>query len=309
MVQIYDLDSDTEGLQLARGLDDDGAVFAASSDATQGIRMTPKIPPSFDGTTSWFEYEDLIDDWLGIMHDLDPEKTWTFAEEFSCRQCRLLQEHVWQHIVERCRPRTKSLQDCVTSLFCQRSSTCVLMEIFAIVPNIPRKFRICSLDRKIRDCSETFDERLDGFTWTDRLSRAKHSSICPIANASTASRDPKHCYYSRSCRTCNCDQRSTYWRGKRYDTEMPSHSMIISCHWYFSFKPIWMNNKEKDLYRPCHWDKSTWHSIPIKEFESCSWSCFASLEQVYLIQWFSTGDEQTSLLSKKARWRTKMDSG
>ena len=64
MVQIYDLDSDTEGLQLARGLDDDGAVFAASSDATQGIRMTPKIPPSFDGTTSWFEYEDLIDDWL-----------------------------------------------------------------------------------------------------------------------------------------------------------------------------------------------------------------------------------------------------
>ena len=73
MVQIYDLDSDTEGLQLARGLDDDGAVFAASSDATHGIRMTPKIPPSFDGTTSWFEYEDLIDDWLGIT-TLTPRK-------------------------------------------------------------------------------------------------------------------------------------------------------------------------------------------------------------------------------------------
>ena len=73
MVQIYDLDSDTEGLQLARGLDDDGAVFTASSDATHGIRMTPKIPPSFDGTTSWFEYEDLIDDWLGIT-TLTPRK-------------------------------------------------------------------------------------------------------------------------------------------------------------------------------------------------------------------------------------------
>ena len=28
--------------------------------------MTPKITPAFDGTTSWFEFEDLIDDWLGI---------------------------------------------------------------------------------------------------------------------------------------------------------------------------------------------------------------------------------------------------
>ena len=48
MIQIYDLDLDTKGLQFARGLDDDGAVFAASSDATHGIWMTP---------------EDLSDDW------------------------------------------------------------------------------------------------------------------------------------------------------------------------------------------------------------------------------------------------------
>ena len=30
------------------------------------IRMTPKIPPTFDGESSWFEFEVLIDDWLGI---------------------------------------------------------------------------------------------------------------------------------------------------------------------------------------------------------------------------------------------------
>ena len=59
--------------KLARGSEDDGAAFAASSDATQGIRRTPKIPPWFDGTTSWFEYEDLIDDWLGIT-TLTPRK-------------------------------------------------------------------------------------------------------------------------------------------------------------------------------------------------------------------------------------------
>ena len=28
--------------------------------------MTPKVPPQFDGQSSWFDYEDLVDDWLGI---------------------------------------------------------------------------------------------------------------------------------------------------------------------------------------------------------------------------------------------------
>ena len=27
----------------------------------------PRIPPTFDGQTSWFEFKDLIDDWLGII--------------------------------------------------------------------------------------------------------------------------------------------------------------------------------------------------------------------------------------------------
>ena len=38
--------------------------------------MTPKIPPTLEGQTSWFEFEDLIDDWLGITtltaEQLDP---------------------------------------------------------------------------------------------------------------------------------------------------------------------------------------------------------------------------------------------
>ena len=35
--------------------------------------MTPKMPPTFDGQSSFFEYEDLIDDWLGIT-TLQPER-------------------------------------------------------------------------------------------------------------------------------------------------------------------------------------------------------------------------------------------
>ena len=36
-------------------------------------KATTKIPPSFDGRTSWFFYEEAIDDWCDIT-ELDPEK-------------------------------------------------------------------------------------------------------------------------------------------------------------------------------------------------------------------------------------------
>ena len=35
--------------------------------------LTTKIPPMFDGTTSWFQYEELIDDWLDLT-TLDADK-------------------------------------------------------------------------------------------------------------------------------------------------------------------------------------------------------------------------------------------
>ena len=44
-----------------------GAYRAESTDqwaAASGI--TTKIPPLFDGSTSWFKYEELIDDWLDL---------------------------------------------------------------------------------------------------------------------------------------------------------------------------------------------------------------------------------------------------
>lgn len=36
-------------------------------------QVTTKIPPAFDGRTSWFAYEDLIDEWCDVT-ELDPDK-------------------------------------------------------------------------------------------------------------------------------------------------------------------------------------------------------------------------------------------
>ena len=44
-----------------------GACRAESTDLfTAGSGITAKIPPLFDGSASWFRYEELIDDWLDL---------------------------------------------------------------------------------------------------------------------------------------------------------------------------------------------------------------------------------------------------
>jgi len=39
----------------------------------QNIQVSTKVPPAFDGRTSWFAYEDLIDEWEDVTN-LDQEK-------------------------------------------------------------------------------------------------------------------------------------------------------------------------------------------------------------------------------------------
>ncbi len=49
-----------------------GTAFAAT-DLPTVQTITTKIPPSYDGKTSWFAYEELVDDWCDIT-ELDAEK-------------------------------------------------------------------------------------------------------------------------------------------------------------------------------------------------------------------------------------------
>ena len=81
MVQIFNIDTDEEHdyshseesdpeegsrhrQQQSRSL---GSTFRTyETQPATGVKMTPKIPPSFDGQSSWFEFEDLIDDWVNI---------------------------------------------------------------------------------------------------------------------------------------------------------------------------------------------------------------------------------------------------
>ena len=48
-------------------------AYAAQVPETSQLRMTPKIAPTFDGLTSWLEYEDCVVGWLNLT-TLTPRK-------------------------------------------------------------------------------------------------------------------------------------------------------------------------------------------------------------------------------------------
>eukprot|EP00435_Cladocopium_sp_Y103_P056798 s1825_g19.t1 len=65
------MDSDEE--LAIQAPEEEGAFAVQPADARTGLRMTPEVRSQFDGQSSWFAYEDLIDDWLGITA-FDPGK-------------------------------------------------------------------------------------------------------------------------------------------------------------------------------------------------------------------------------------------
>ena len=70
MVFIHNMDLDVEQLQ---NVSYEGPDAFAAAKTRLGIKTTPQVPPQFDGQSSWFENEDVIDDWLGNT-TLDADK-------------------------------------------------------------------------------------------------------------------------------------------------------------------------------------------------------------------------------------------
>ena len=74
MVLIHNMDSDEEQLQIVSYEEPEAYAATSHSENRMGIKMTPKVPPQFDGQSSWFEYEDLMtgsgsQHWMQISTD------------------------------------------------------------------------------------------------------------------------------------------------------------------------------------------------------------------------------------------------
>ena len=55
-------------------------------------QMTTKVAPAYDGRTSFFAFEDAIDDWCDIT-ELEPEKLASIAQSTG-RRCSTIQEAI-----------------------------------------------------------------------------------------------------------------------------------------------------------------------------------------------------------------------
>ena len=50
-----------------------GDAFVSEDMASSQAAMTTKVAPSYNGRTSWFSYEELIDEWVDLT-TINPEK-------------------------------------------------------------------------------------------------------------------------------------------------------------------------------------------------------------------------------------------
>ena len=107
--------------------------------------MTPTVPPQFDGQSSWFEYEDLIDDWLGITtldankHGPSLKNALVGAVSFYKSEIRIVAS-----------PILRTHWDPTS----WRSKSCVSLAILPVVSHLPRPAWIRALDRTFPDCTE-----------------------------------------------------------------------------------------------------------------------------------------------------------
>ena len=109
-------------------------------------QVTTKVPPGFDGKTSWFAFEDAIDDWCDIT-ELESEK-WGPA----LRNRLEGEAAVYKRLLE---------EDVETTL-CERSSDSVPVSIREIYEEQSWKWRPDEVDDKISDRWKKTGRIMDG---------------------------------------------------------------------------------------------------------------------------------------------------
>ena len=62
-------------------------------------QMTTKVAPAYDGKTSFFAFEDAIDDWCDIT-ELEPEKRGPALRNSTGRRCSTIQEVIGQRYAQ-----------------------------------------------------------------------------------------------------------------------------------------------------------------------------------------------------------------
>ena len=121
-------------------------------------QMTTKVAPAYDGRTSFFAFEDAIDDWCDIT-ELEAEKRGPALrnrlEGDASQYKRLLDREQLRDPNEGIR-RRELLQEIPTTSFHQGCTNCFLVQVHAVHETQQRYYGLATMDDQISTyCKQT----------------------------------------------------------------------------------------------------------------------------------------------------------
>ena len=112
-------------------------------------RMRPQqVQPSYDGRSSWFAYEDAIDDWCGIT-ELDNDKRGPALRNRLEGEAAIHKKASGQGPAEESRKRSEVLQDFLAAALREGRGQCFPLPPPAVHELAPRERKHASLDYQV----------------------------------------------------------------------------------------------------------------------------------------------------------------
>ena len=144
---------------------DEEMSFAAGDQAGPGLQATPKIPPSFDGRSSWFSYEEAVDDWVDIT-TLDADKLGP-----SLKNRLIGDAAVYKPLLDRERLRdpyhgVRYFKDTVRPHFVKRQPECLFVAFLPVPSFLPWPAGSSQMDRQTFCCPQASPRFVDGSSST-----------------------------------------------------------------------------------------------------------------------------------------------
>ena len=124
-------------------------------------RSTPEIPPAYDGRSSWFAYEESIDDWLDIT-TLPPEKHGPSLKNRLYGDAAIYKPLLDRDLLNDQINGVIYFKKCDEATLREGQPDCFLMEILSIPPMLPWADGHAEMDWTPMRDQETRARRMDG---------------------------------------------------------------------------------------------------------------------------------------------------
>ena len=144
--------------------------FAAGDHAGPGLQATPKIPPSFDGRSSWFSYEEAVDDWVDIT-TLEQQKLGPSLKHRLVGDAAVYKPLLDRDLLRDPNNGVRYFTDTVRPHFVKRQPKCLPVAFLPVPSFLPRPAGSPQMDRQTFCCPQASPRFVDGSSSTHQRPR------------------------------------------------------------------------------------------------------------------------------------------